>query len=206
MTPVPSIKGSAVTRLIEDVAKLLSSGALSRAEAGRWLVPEDFALLEREVVISSWYDVRCYARLSQLLLDVEGHGDPEYLRLRGRHTAQRLLESGLYSQFEYLQRIGTSRPRDPDAAVAAFGRDLRMLTTMSGSMFNFTRWTSRPDPEFARRHRLEVSEARDFPEVLCWSTDGFVNQMAAQHRGSPDLWTWKREAADRIVFRMTADL
>jgi hypothetical protein len=86
-----AIKGSAFIKVVEDVAKLLARPALSRSEAERWLAPDDFGLLDKGVVISSWYDIRAYDRLSRLLLDVDGRGDPQYLRERGRQTARRLL-------------------------------------------------------------------------------------------------------------------
>jgi hypothetical protein len=203
MPSLPAIKGSAFSKVVEDVAKLLARQALSESEAARWLAPEDFELLERGVVISSWYDIRSYARLSELLLEVEGQGRPEYLRERGRRTAQRLLEEGLYAQLEYLQRTEVSKVEDEAARFAAFGRDLKLLTTLSASILNFSKWASRTDPGHQGRYLIEVSDARDFPEVLCWTSDGFVNQMASHHRRGDDLWSWERPRADLIVFRMT---
>ena len=206
MPAIAAIKGSAFSKVVEDVAKLLARQALSGPEAARRLAPEDFALLDKGVVISSWYDIRSYVRLSELLLEVEGHGNHEYLRERGRRTAQRLLEQGLYAQLEYLQRTEASKVEAESARFAAFGRDLRLLTTLSASMFNFSKWAARTDPDHERRYLIEVSDARDFPEVLCWTSDGFVNQMATQHREGGDLWSWERARTDCIVFRMTRQL
>ena len=205
MPSTAAIKGSAFSKVVEDVAKLLARQALSRSEAARRLAPEDLALLDKGVVISSWYDIRSYVRLSELLLEVEGHGNPEYLRERGRQTAQRLLEQGLYAQLEYLQRTEVSKVEAESARFAAFGRDLRLLTTLSASILNFSKWGARTDPDHERRYLIEVSDARDFPEVLCWTSDGFVNQMAAHHRRGDDLWSWARVRADLIVFRMTRE-
>ena len=143
--------------------------------------------------------------MNELLRDVEGGGSSQYLRTLGRQTANRLLEAGLYSQLEYLNRTEVSKVADGPARFAAFGRDLRLLTTISGSILNFSRWASLPDPEREGRYQIEVTEARDFPEVLAWRSDGFVNQMATVH-GDPDLWSWERVAADRIVFRMMRGL
>ena len=205
MPSQPAIKGSAFSKVVEDVAKLLARQVLSRSEAARSLAPEDFELLEKGVVISSWYDIRSYVRMSELLLEVEGHGKHEYLRERGRQTAQRLLEQGLYAQLEYLQRTEASKAEAEAARFAAFGRDLKLLTTLSASILNFGKWASRTDPAHERRYLIEVSGARDFPEVLCWTSDGFVNQMATHHRQGADLWSWERPRADLIVFRMTRE-
>jgi hypothetical protein len=51
------------------------------------------------------------------------------------------------------------------------------------------------------RYVIEVSEAQDMPEVLCWGSDGLINEVARQH-GDPDLWRWDRIAEDLVVFQM----
>lgn len=205
MGAVPSIKGSVFASVVEDVRKLLERPELSRREAERWLQPEDFDLLGREIFVSHWYDIRSYARLSELLRDVEGHGDNEFLREKGRETARRLGEAGLYAQLQYLHRAGVAKTSDPVARFEAFGRDLRLLTTLSASILSFSRWTPMPDPQRQGRYLIEVSDAQDMPEVLCWRSDGFVNEMASQH-GDRDLWTWERPKPDLVLFRMTRSL
>ena len=205
MTRVPSIKGSVFSVVVEDVCKLVARGGLSVDELTRWLKPQDVDLLEQEIVLSEWYNVAIYTRMNELLRDVEGGGSNEYLRERGRRTARRLLESGLYQQFEYLQRTELGKATEQRARFEAFGRDLRLLTTLSGSILNFSRWKSKPDPEEAGRYVIEVSEARHMPDVLCWRSDGLINEMATQH-GEPDLWRWERVKDDLVVFRMVRSL
>jgi hypothetical protein len=202
---VPSIKGSVFGGVVEDVNKLLSRGALARRELARWLEPSDLELLDRTILVSDWYDIRAYTRMNELLRDVEGGGSNDYLKECGRRTARRLLEAGLYRQLEYLNRTELERATDPKTRYEAFGRDLRLLSTISGSILSFSRWTVEPDPKHADRYGIEVSEAHDFPEVLCWRSEGFVNEMASQH-GQPDLWRWRRFASDRIVFEMVRPL
>ena len=205
MASVPSIKGTAFTKVVEDVAKLMATQALSRSEAERWLQPDDFAVLEREVQAARWYDIRVYERMSRLLLDVEGHGDTGYLRERGRQTAKRLLQAGVYAQLEYLQRTEASRERDPAQRFEALGRDLRLLNTLSASILNFSKWNHVKEERHARRYRIEVSEAAPMPEVLCWTCDGFVNGMA-EHGSGNWVWRWERPKRDLVLFRMTTDI
>jgi len=205
MATVPSIKGSVFAGVVADVQKLVTGGRLSPDELTRRLEPGDIELLEEEIRLSEWYDINIYARMGELLRDVEGGGSNDYLREAGRRTTRRLLESGLYQQLEYLQRAGLAKTADEEARFEAFGRDLRLLTTLSGSILNFSRWASKPDPEHARRHIIEVSEARDFPEVLCWRSEGLMNEMVT-HLGEPDLWCWERPKADLVVFRMVRSL
>ena len=201
MAGQPSIKGSVFANVVEDVKKLLAGGDLKKGELARWLREEDILLLGQTIGAATWYDIRCYARMNELLRDVEGDGSNDYLRERGRESARRLLEAGFYAQMEFLSRTEVGRTTGGRARFEAFGRDLRKLTTLSSSILNFSRWTPKPDPQQEGRYRIDVSEARDFPEVLAWRSDGFVNEMAVRH-GTGDLWGWKRVSADLIVFRM----
>jgi len=205
MPAVPSIKGSVFATVVEDVGKSLASGAVQRDQLARWLRPEDIALLGGKISVSSWYPIQSYTRMGELLRDVEGGGDNEYLRQCGRQTARRLLEAGLYSQLEYLHRAEVGKASGERARFEAFGRDLRLLTTISASILSFSRWTVKPDASNDLQYVIEVSEAQDFPEVLCWRSDGFVNEMATQH-GDSDLWCWSRWRQDLVVFRMTRKL
>lgn len=204
-THVPSIKGSVFANSVQDVNRLLERGALTLEKAKNWLQPEDLDFLEENILVSAWYPMATYGRLCTLLRDVEGRGSDEYLRQKGRETAARLLEAGLYAQLEYLHRAEVARASDPRERAAAFGRDLRLLCTLSGSILNFSRWTPHPDEEHADRYRIDVTEAEAFPDVFCWRSEGFVNEMATQH-GDKDLWRWERPAPDHVVFRMTRAL
>lgn len=204
MQTTPSIKGSVFSAVVEDVAKLLDRRELTREEASRWLAMSDFDVLEANILVGSWYDIRMYDRLNLLGRDVAGHGRNEYLREKGSETGRRLGEAGLYSQLEYVHRTQLARASDQAERFAAFGRDLRRLTTLSASILNFSRWEARPDPDHPMRYCIEVSDAADFPDTLAWRSDGLVNHMATQH-GTPDLWTWTRPRQDLIVFRMTRE-
>jgi hypothetical protein len=186
---------------VEDVRALLAAGNLSEELLDRWLEPADRELLETEISISGWYDIGSYTRMNEMLRQLVGHEGDDYLQDLGRKTARRLLDAGFQSQLEYVQNTQLRRASTPEERFAAFGRDLRRLSTISASILNFSVWTVRPDELEDRRYVIEVSEAADFPEVPCWRSAGFVNEMACTH-GDPNLWTWAREAPDRVVFRM----
>jgi len=205
MPAVPSIKGSLLSSIVESILKLMSEAQVSRHELERRLQPGDLQILDSKIQLTQWYDVRCYERLVKLLRDVEGGGHNEYLRQRGAQAAERLLKAGLYQQMEYLSRTQAAKATDPKERFLAFGRDLRLLTTLSANLVNFSRWETRPDPEWADRYRIEISEATDYPEVLAWQTEGLINRMASQH-GEPNLWRWERVRPDLIVFRMNRSL
>ena len=201
----PSIKGSVFQVVVEDVGKVLAEGSVSHTEAVRWLQPDDFAYLDREIYVSSWYDIRSYERMSLLLRDVVGGGSNAFLVEKGRETARRLLEAGFYAQLEYLQRTEVATATDPMSRFVAFGRDLRKFASLSRSILNFSTWTSKPDSDHDGRYVLEITDARDFPEVLAWRSEGFMNELSSQH-GTGDLWSWKRTGRSSLVYSMIRDL
>ena len=115
------------------------------------------------------------------------------------------MESGLYAQFDYLSRTEASRESDPVARFAAFGRDLRLLATLSGSILNFSTWSRIEDPDHEMRWMLELTDAGDYPDLLAHTTLGLINRMSKQSRGD-DFWKWERVSKDVIRFRMTQDI
>jgi hypothetical protein len=184
---------------VEAIHKLVEKRGLSEYELSRWLQPEDIALLGNRVQIALWYDIQSFARMNELLRDVEGGGSNEYLRKRGRASARALLEAGIYEQLEYLHRTQVASANDARSRFESFGRDLRVLTTLSGSIYNFSCWTAKPDDTRVGHYRIEVSEAASFPEIACWRSDGFLNEMADCH-GHPELWRWERPTPELILF------
>jgi hypothetical protein len=202
---IPSIKGAAFGLVVEKTQKLIAEGEISRDEIARRLPPGGLEVLDRPIVVISWYDIRIYTRLMELLRDVAGHGKNDYLVQHGYESAERLLQKGLYQQMEYLKRMDFGKESDPRARSQAFGRDLRLLTSMGPSILNFGHGQVKVDPDFPDRYVLEISGASDYPEVLCWTTQGFNNRMAAVHK-TPDLWRWERPRPDLVRYRMTRSL
>ena len=200
----PSIKGSIFARAAEDVLKLVAEGRLARAELERRLPRADLALVDAPVAPGGWYDVAAYGRVLELLRDLAGNGSDEYLRRRGAQSAEALLAAGFYQQMEYLSRAEVRQHRDPQLRSSAFGRDLRLLTSLHGSILNFGQQTARVDQGRAGRYLIEITDAAPMPDPLCWTTDGFVNRMASEH-GHADLWRWERPTRELVVFRMLRD-
>jgi len=205
VTRVPSVKGAVFAGVVEAVRKLLESGELTREEASRRLQPSDLALLDAPVSIAGWYPIGAFDRMSELMRDLVGGGTNDYLRELGRESARRLLSAGIYSQFEYLHRITALKEKDPQTRSEAFARDLRRLTTMSGSIYNFGVWTVEADPDYALRHRIVVSDAAAFSDVCCCRAEGFINQMG-HVRNNTDLWRWTRVGRDVVQFRMMREV
>jgi hypothetical protein len=201
----PSIKGTVFIHVVEELQRLLAEGAVSRDGLAQWLRPEDVYALAERPLPSGWYPIERYARMNELLRDVAGGGQDEYLRDLGRRTAQHFRASGRYQQIGYALRMALEGAHTPEKRFEAFGYDLPLFVSLSSNILNFSRWTVRADPDELLRYRVDVTEARALPDVFCWRTDGFFNELAAAH-GYPGLWRWERVGPDVIVFRMNQSL
>jgi len=195
MASEPSIKGSALSSVVEDVRALRDSGRISADRLEASLEAADLALLETKIQPALWYPIQSYARLTRVLLDVAGRGDPQYVADRGARAAQRLWESGLYVQLQHGEEKAAKARRTGGAMTE---RDARMITTLSGAIFNFTRWTYRISESDSL---IEVSEAADWPEVSMWAARGFLEYVVSRLRRSKTRVEAKRVAPDRVEFR-----
>jgi len=192
---VPSIKGSALSSVVEDVRALRDSGRISADRLEASLEAHDLALLETKIQPALWYPIQSYTRLTRLLLEVAGRGDPQYVVDRGARAAQRLWESGLYVQLEHGEEKAAKARR---AGGALTERDAKMITTLSGAIFNFTRWAYRAGPPEAM---IEVSEASEWPEVSVWAARGFLEYVVSRLRRVETRVEAERVARDRVEFR-----
>jgi len=79
------------------------------------------------------------------------------------------------------------------------------LCSITGSILNFAVQSVVQDPEHEYRWIIQHGEAADYPEVLCWTSQGFSNRMAEEH-GAPDIWYWERPRPDIVQFRMNREI
>jgi hypothetical protein len=206
MSKIPSVKGSVFIAAVESVKKLLAENQVSRAETSRWLQPGDLELIESgKLSISAWYDIRIFDRLNYLLRDVAGGGDDDYMRELGRESARRLGKAGVYGQLEYLNRTQMAGHEDPRARFEAFGRDLRLLQTIAGSIYNFAKWSLEIDPAHPLRYWVVWTDATPFSDLTCLRAEGFSNEMATSH-GRPNLWRYVRPGRDVVHYRMQEEV
>ncbi len=201
-TDRPSIKGAILELATEDLAQLIAEGAISREELEAKLGPGDADYLDRDILTNSWYDVRAYGRMLEVLQELADEPRIDYLRMRGAQSAERLLETGRYPQLEYLGTTLMHAAKSPEGRVEDFGRDLELLASIARAMINFGTHEVKKDPEHPDRYLIELREMEAYTEALCWAQEGFMNRLAEVH-GHPDLWRWERPSQDTLVFRMT---
>jgi hypothetical protein len=160
-TSEPSIKGSALSSVVEDVRALRDSGRISADRLEASLEAADLALLETKIQPALWYPIQSYARLTGCCSRSRAAATRSTSSTAAPRAAQRLWESGLYVQLQHGEEKAAKARR---AGGAMTERDARMITTLSGAIFNFTRWTYRAgEPDAV----IEVSEAANWPESRC---------------------------------------
>jgi hypothetical protein len=199
MSTEPSIKGSALSSVVEDVRALCDSGRISADRLEAALEESDIAILESKIQPALWYPIQSYARLTKLLLDVAGRGDPQYVVDRGARAAQRLWESGLYVQLQHGEEKAAKARRTGGALSE---RDARMITTLSGAIFNFTRWSYRAGSPGSADAVIEVNEATEWPDVSVWAARGFLEYVVSRLRRVETRVEAQRVERDRVEFRL----
>ena len=195
MATGPSIKGTALCSVVADVVALRDSGRVDADWLEMRLEPGDLALLRTKIQTALWYPIESYRRLSELLLEVEGGGDPQYIADRGARAAERLWEGGLYVQLQHGEEKAAEARR---IGGVLSERDARIITTLSGALFNFTRWRYRRDGGDAV---IEVTEAGAFPDVSMHAARGFLEYVVGRLRRSDTPVRAARPSPDRVEFR-----
>jgi hypothetical protein len=206
----PSIKGSIFKGAIDDLARLREEGRISEEEADARLAPEDLAFLEGEINPAAWYPIESYARLMQLLGDVEGQGKDAYFVERGGASARRLMATGLYQQLAFLSRWEKTVSRDGSrhsVVIADYTRNLRMVASLASLIYNVGKWGIENDPEHPGRVMIAVREASAYSEPMRLAIEGFLNECSrAAREDLAHLHVSERPASDLILFRMTCDI
>jgi len=194
--PQPSIKGSAFAGVVSDLNRLVSEGALSEAELAARLEPADRELLTEEIAPGFWYPMAAYDRMLALLVDKEGDPDAHaYLRGRGERAMKRMMELGVYSQLETLDKGWTRLVG-------------RVMATFASVVYSFARWELRAESteegavgavgdEFTL-----VGHDDGLLSVQARATiEGAAAMLATRIAGGPVDVTSERVAPDRIELR-----
>jgi len=210
--PGPAIKGAVFGGIVEHLIRLRDEGKIDAGELELRLGREGMGCLEEKIQPASWYPIKVYGRMRELLQDVEGRGRDQYTIDAGAASARRLIESGRYPQLDYLKRWKEPVPTghldvDHETQTALFRQQMVLIRTIHDSLFNFGSQKLVPDPEFPRRLQLETWDDGLMPHVCRLAILGFWNEMSLQWSGrrQPDLW-YIVEHADHYVLRMTRDI
>lgn len=192
----PSIKGSALATVVEDLLRLREAGRLDPDRLETRLEPGDLALLDAKIQPALWYPIDAYGRLTEVLLEVEGRGDLRYLAQRGVRAAERIWAAGVYVQLQHGEEKARAA-RDRGEMLGE--RDARLVTTLSGAIYNFSRWTYRAEGE--HESVIEITEAGPLPDVALHPMRGFLEYTISRLRGVETSVRMERPEPDTVRFR-----
>jgi len=200
----PAIKGTLFAAVVDDLRRLLDSGAVGQSVLEAELAKEELALLDEKVNATGWYCIHTYHRMVGLLCRAEGGGLDDYWHERGMRAADRLVDAGIYQQMDYIGRTQASGERDPEARFRALAKDMRLLLSVHASVLNFGDWNTVVDPDHGDRYRVEITAIGGIPDGIFLAATGMFNRMSAL-ANSPKThgWEFARLAPDFVVIRMT---
>jgi len=207
----PAIKGSIFASVIADLRELRDRGGISQEKLDERLSPLERELVESVISPAAWYPMESYARITDLLCEMEGGKPKDYFRRRGAANAKRLIERGLYGQLDFLKRWDKSiegRERgDPAAVVQSYSRSLKLVVTLSKSIYSTGDWKVERDPDRPNSVRIEILDAAAYSEGMRYAIEGFLNECVRSVRGEgKPLFVSERVTQDRIRIWMTATI
>jgi hypothetical protein len=191
----PSVKGSLVLGAVVTVRRHRNQGRISADQLSARLAGAALDLVDQKIDIGRWYPVKAFTELLDVDWDVGSRRDPQYMRRQGEQAADRLFDSGIYQQLNYAERadrVGSARD---------LKRQATLITTITGSLYNFLRFEVRLSEGRGDALEIVFSNAAVFSEALRHSTEGFMNQIN-QRQGSSLRWSSRRDPADVVVFTL----
>ena len=191
----PSVKGSLVLGAVVSVRRHRVQGRISADQLSARLGGAALELVDQKIDIGRWYPVKVFTDLLDVDWDVGARRDPAYMRSQGEQAADRLFSSGIYQQLNYAERA------DRVGSAEELKRQSKLITTITGSLYNFLRFEVRLAKERGGALEIVFSNAALFSEALRHSTEGFMNQIN-QRQGSTHRWSSRREKADVVVFTL----
>jgi len=204
----PLSRGTLLISIVADVLRLEKEGRISRDDLEAELGPDAFKVIETGAVSPlSYYPSVVYRDLARVLMRLEGRGpkDMEYLRRRGARAGERLFESGLYQQLDYLQRqIETRRGQPVDRA--GFEQALRLIVSMPAAFMKGGKWSVEQDPDHPDRVQIVLTGGvEDMPEENAQAICGIFTGISYRG-GSRFGWLYERPEPNRIVYKMDRDI
>lgn len=190
----PCVKGTALALLIDEARLSLNLRKLPRSEL-QSLSHRAQELVEHGVVPSEWYPVRHYAEMAELLCATSGLEPESYLRALGEKDFVRLRREMTYRQLSYLSQVDVERTLDAKL------HDSRLIVSMMGSIFNFSRWAPAPDPINPKHMVIRVTDAEYVPEAFRILTEGFQTTMNRTIKPTARAVRSERVGPDVIIFR-----
>jgi hypothetical protein len=181
--------------LSPEAAQMLARvGPIPATAFEKALSRETLALLDREIVITSWYPMWQFNELEEFMWEYFSKRDPGLARQAGAVAFKSMQKSGRYQQFEYAGRAGDAASRKEAV------RQTRLISSVLAGFYDFLEVEVRLDPD-TDELQIVFANAATYCEPLRYSTEGFFTAVARVRNAASD-WTSARVTPDRIVFTL----
>jgi hypothetical protein len=187
-----SVKGSLMLGVVLSLRRHRKQGQITPEQLTARLSKGALQSLEEKIDFGRWYPIQIFCELLDLNWDLGGGRDPNYMRQEGERAAERLFQTGIYQQLSYADRAERVRARDH------LIRQSKLITTITGSLYNFLEFQVRLDSDQLEIH---YGNATAFSEALRYTTEGFMNQIN-KHQKSFARWSSKRVRPDLVIFTL----
>ena len=183
----PSVKGTIFQMAIEAVKRAIEAGSLSEDQVEAELAAEDLPFLQEKILVGGWYPVASFDRLVRLASSPTGRDD-DYFVKRGREAADKLLGNQIYENFK-----STIHERGDEGGAS--------VLTLAKLMMDFSRWELLPYENGDKSHFvIDVTEAGPMPDVLRYTSQGFIERVSELMVGGPMKVTSERPTPDHVIF------
>ena len=197
----PSIKGSIVAPMVEEILALRETGRVGEGDLEARLASDSLALLENKVNPSDWVPFRIYEQFAQLLEAVEANGDPHYMRGRGERAGERLADAGIYQQLRFVEKL-----REDNRSLDVYMSDMRLILSLQAALINVGEWAVEIDPDHPDRVVIVAREAEAIPSCLVQAMEGFFVGISRRAHQSGIPWHAERPTRGEIRFRTDRDI
>jgi hypothetical protein len=178
------VKGASFVRTCALVEGMVSRGQISREALAVQLSADALTLLGQKIEPSLWYPIHVVDELSRILVDVEGEGDPTYMRGLGAGTLGALLQRDTFRSFiEGAMRHGSEGTT---------------LVQLAGLIYDFGVW--RFEGEDLTRFTVSMAEAEALPELASHTVSGFMEALVQHCIGQAIRVEASRPEPDRAIW------
>jgi hypothetical protein len=186
------VKGTALESVVADINRLVEEGTIKLEALEARVETQDLEILESKIQAALWYPLDSFGRMTELLLETEGHGDKRYLIERGRRAAERIVASGVYTQLS-------------SSVIETYGdRVGRVMVTLGPAMYRDTTWKHDTihgaEGEERIGFRVTMTAPVDFPDVCRHATEGFISYLTERTMDVPYIVRSERQTPQTLVF------
>lgn len=175
--------------MLEDISNAVQEGRIETSQLESATKAEDRDLLDEILVAGIWYPLESYTRMLDLLWEIDGRRDPQYLIDRGARAADRILGAGAYADMvETAGRWGGEQV-------------VQSVLSLSKSLFNFVDVAIHGEIEDDHFEVAFIHTAA-FPDCARYASQGFFQPLFARLAGRPVAVESRRHTDDELRFHV----